>query len=193
MTTVAIPEWNGQGIIPPIYSLDPASAERSPYQVALPDLVSRFGTTPERQALVRGLLRFRSALHEAGLTDGFQWVDGSFLEHIEQTEGRFPRDIDVVTFFRLPGNHTQQSLAEANPTLFQPLQTKTDFHVDAYFVHLSREAPEALVQKAIYWESMWSHRRDGTWKGFLQIDLAPTDEAVAKASLDALSQHGRQP
>jgi hypothetical protein len=190
MTTVAIPDWNAQGVIPPLYSHDSTSAERSPYRVSLTDLVLRFGTTPQRRTILDGLLRFRAALHQAGLSNGFQWVDGSFLERIELVESRDPRDIDVVTFFRLPDGHTQTSLIDAHPGLFDPRETKMRFRVDGYFVDLFSAAPEALIQKATYWYSLWSHRRDSLWKGYLQVDLAQPDDAAATASLDAMGREG---
>jgi hypothetical protein len=34
-----------------------------------------------------------------------------------------------------------------------------------------------------YWYSMWSHRRDGMWKGFVQIDLSPSEDTPALAIL----------
>ena len=39
MTTVAIPAWNPQGLLPPIDVLNPTSVERSPYRVVLTDVV----------------------------------------------------------------------------------------------------------------------------------------------------------
>lgn len=189
MTTLAIPDWNAQGLIPPVDSHEPISASRSPYRVSLTDLVLRFGTTVKRQTILDGLLRFRSALHQTGLDSGFQWIDGSFLEHIEHTERRDPRDIDVVTFFRLPGGQTQEGLVRAHRELFDPRKTKEDFLVDGYFVHLHPSSPRKLIQSATYWYSLWSHRRDTLWKGYLEVDLAPED-AAAKASLDAMVQEG---
>jgi hypothetical protein len=86
MSTVSIPSWGAQGLIPPIDVMNPTSANRSPYRASLTDFVLRFSTTPERRGILDGLLRYRSALHGVGLTTGFQWVNGSFLEHIEVTE-----------------------------------------------------------------------------------------------------------
>jgi len=190
MTTASIPNWNAQGVVPPFHSDNPTSAKRSPYRVSLTDLVLRFGTTVQRQTILDGLLRFRAALYNAGLNNGFQWVDGSFLEHIERIERRDPVDIDVVTFFHFPDGQTQESLVQAHQGLFDARRTKVDFHVDGYFVPLLPTAPEMLVQKATYWYSLWSHRRDSLWKGYLQVDLAPADDAAAKASLDAMAQEG---
>ena len=40
------------------------------------------------------------------------------------------------------------------------------------------------VQSITYWYSMWSHRRDGLWKGFVQVDLNPSQDADARAVLN---------
>jgi hypothetical protein len=59
---------------------------------------------------------------------------------------------------------------------------KSAFRVDGYFVDLGM-APERLTRRSAYWYSMWSHRRSQLWKGFVQVDLAPTDDVVASATL----------
>jgi len=193
MSPTAIPDWNPQGVLPPINSTNPTSADRSPYAVSITDLILHYGTTPPRQTILSGFLAFRAALHAAGLTKGFQWIDGSFLENIELIEKRDPGDVDVVTFFHLPDGQTQQDLVNAHPRLFNPTHTKADYHVDAYFVQLNGNTPEPLVEQSTYWYSLWSHRRNGQWKGYLQIHLSPTDDAVAKANLDKMSNQGGQP
>lgn len=100
MSTAGIlPQWNGVGILPPVRPEMPGnSPERSPYRVSPAGFVDRFATSPERMAILDGLLRFRGKLHELGIVSGFQWLDGSFLEQIELLENRHPRDMDVVTF-----------------------------------------------------------------------------------------------
>jgi hypothetical protein len=192
MITVAIPEWNHQGILPPIRVADPTSADRSPYIVSLADFVSRFGTSSKCQIILSGLLSFRADLHSAGLIAGFQWINGSFLENIEIIENRVPADVDVVTFYSIPHGKTQKDLIEAYPRLFNPVHTKVDHYVDAYFIQLNGYAPEPLVQQTTYWYSMWSHRRNGQWKGYLQIDLSPIDDSMAKANLDKIRDQGGQ-
>ena len=193
MSPVAIPNWNPQGVLPPINPANPTSVDRSPYSVTLTDLVLHFGTTLCRQTILSGLLAFRSALHSAGLTQGFQWVNGSFLENIEIIESRDPVDVDVVTFFHLPASQTQQGLLNAHPRLFNPADTKADHHVDAHFVQLNGGTPAPLVGQSTYWYSLWSHRRNGQWKGYLQINLSPTDDTVAEANLSKISNQGGQP
>jgi hypothetical protein len=135
-------------------------------------------------------MAFRSALHAVGLVDGFQWIDGSFLENIEETEERDPHDIDLVTFYYLPDGVNEEDLVSQAPHLFDPRRTKDDFHVDAYFVRLNTEYPELLVSQAAYWYSVWSHRRNGLWKGFLQIDLSSNDDQVATTNLREMIHEG---
>jgi hypothetical protein len=185
MTNVAIPDWNAQGLLPPINPAAPTSFDRSPYQISLTDFVLRYATSPERSAIIDGFLKFRAALHAVSLVQGFQWVDGSFLEHIELIEKRSPRDVDVVTFYHLCSGQTQQNLLTANPQLFFPQNTKQVYQVDAYFVQLNQPSPEPLVRQSAYWYSLWSHRRNDLWKGYLQVDLAPGEDLIAQTSLDA--------
>ena len=196
MTTVAIPDWNAQGAIPPINNQQPIAVDRSPYTVSLTDVVLRFGLSAERRTVLDGFLRYRAALHAAGLVQGFQWLDGSFLEHVEMLESRPPNDIDVVTFYRLPVGKTQQDLQTQTPGIFPIGRTsqqtlKTNYHVDAYTVHLGMVS-ERLVKHGTYWYSMWSHRRNQIWKGYVQIDLAPVEDAAAQAALANLGNQGVQ-
>ncbi|MBF0136002.1 MAG: hypothetical protein HQL65_07160 [Magnetococcales bacterium] len=187
MTRVAIPHWNIAGVIPPVNSARGNSSDRSPYPVSLLDLVERFSTSPERMKILDGLLRCRAALHGLGLTQGFQWLNGSFLEHVEKLEKRSPRDIDVVTFYHLPPGETQRSLIEKNATLFDLQQSKNIYFVDHYLQQMRSDQLERLVTKSVYWYSMWSHRRDKSWKGYLQINLAPDEDAAARTGLDESS------
>jgi hypothetical protein len=187
MTPVAIPPWNASGVIPPVNSISPVTPDRSPYAVSLAALVLRFGTSADRRRVLDGFLRYRSRLHFAGLVDGFQWLDGSFLEHIEMLEGRPPNDLDVVTFFRLPPGTDGATIMGRAPDAFPMTGAaravlKSTFFVDPYLVHLDLP-PEALVANGTYWYSLWSHRRDWSWKGYLQIDLGPTEDAIAAGHL----------
>ena len=132
-----------------------------------------------------------------GLVRGFQGLDGSFLEHVELLENRPSNDIDVVTFFRLPGGTTQAIIAQRAPELFpaglaarQVFELR--FRVDPYLVSLDAPA-ELVVERSTYWYSMWSHRRNGAWKGYVQVDLAPADDGAAMILLASLTNPGAQP
>jgi len=180
MPTVAIPAWTSLGVFPPIHASAPTSQDRSPYPVSLKDVVMRFALTLERCSILTGFLNYRAALHGMDLTEGFQWLDGSFFEDVETLERRTPRDMDVVSFFHTPDDFT---VTDTQALLFDQVATKVKFKVDAYIVELNQVTPRELVFWSAYWYSMWSHRRDKIWKGFLKVELAPTEDAEALAWL----------
>ncbi|HEV7280016.1 MAG TPA: hypothetical protein VGN57_07360 [Pirellulaceae bacterium] len=149
-----------------------------------------FSCSAARRAILQGYLAHRAAIHAAGLMEGFQWIDGSFVEDIETTESRDPADIDVVTFY-----HADAATAAAafvhSPWLFPTDEASADFiesqfSVDGYFEQL-RVGASHLVRRCTYWHSLLSHRRDRVWKGHFQIDLDPRDDAAAAAVLNAAS------
>ena len=180
-----LPQWSGVGVLPPVRPEWPGnSPERSPYRVPIAGFVDRFATSPERMAILDGLLRFRGKLHELGIVSGFQWLDGSFLEQIEILESRHPRDMDVVTFFDIPTGENQLSLFQKGGQLFDQKFLKATYAVDGYFSVLGQPVDARQVQRITYWYSMWSHRRDGLWKGFVQVDLNPSQDADARAVLN---------
>ena len=190
---VAIPPWTGEGILPPIDVAAPTSANRAPYAVSLSDFVLRFSTSPERIAILTGFLDYRAALHAAGLTSGFQWVNGSFMEQVEicPRRQRPPNDVDVVTFFHLPAGATQASVVARTPGLFPSTSAEHDalkltYRVDAYPISLGTPG-ERLVDHSAYWYGVWAHQRDTfKWKGFLQLDLSPAEDAAARPLLTAI-------
>ena len=196
MTHNSFPMWNAVGVLPPLNETDPIAAERSPYSVSLSDFVDRFGTSPDRCRVMDGLLRYRAALSGAGMIQGFQWFDGSFLEQVEVIESRSPNDIDIVTFFRLPPGTSLSDVVQRSPDLFPnnrlgQQQLKQRFFVDPYFVNLDA-AGEALVKQSTYWYSLWSHRRNQTWKGYVEVDLSPGEDVAAAAILANLATPGVQ-
>lgn len=172
------------GVVPPVRpnaaGHDP---DRSPYQVGLDEIVDMFAISQDRADILNGLFDYREALHNVGFVAGFQWLDGSFLENIEDLEGRSPNDIDVVTFFELPAGQTQASLMPIAGHLFDPSQTKVAFRVDAYPFEIGSAMTATTVRQIAYWYSMWSHRRNGVWKGFAQVDLNPANDVRGRSRL----------
>ena len=172
------------GVVPPIRpSVAGHDPDRSPYEADLGAVVDMFAVSQDRADILQGLLDYRAALHAAGLVSGFQWLDGSFLENIEDVEGRPPQDIDVVTFFELPAGQTQLTLLPVLESLFDPQQTKPRYKVDAYPFELGQPMDSTRVRTTTYWYSMWSHRRDGVWKGFVQVDLDPAIDVAGRTLL----------
>ena len=179
-----IPEWNIDGLLPPFVG-DPADTlGQSPYPALVTDLVLRLGDTVRRREILMGFLDFRAALHQAGLLQGFQWVNGSFVENIMQRENREPNDIDVVNFLQLPDGHTQTSILNAFPSIFDRTANKGIYHTDTLFVILDNSNMIFLANRIAYWNSFWSHTREGVRKGYLSIDLAADDDAAARAMLN---------
>jgi hypothetical protein len=188
MTTVTIPAWNALGLLPPVDTDSPVSFHRSPYAVSLKDVAMRFATSAERRAVLRGFLGYRQALHGLGLQSGFQWLDGSFMEDVETLEKRPPRDMDVVTFLNVPEGFAPTGDLSA----LEHANAKARFKVDAYWVEMNRLPPEQVVKHSAYWYSLWSHRRNQSWKGFLQIDLDPAEDSEALAWLGQCDASGEQ-
>jgi len=105
-----------------------------------------------------------------------------------------PNDIDVVTFYILPVGQTQQTLAASHPQLFDHDYLKNNYHVDAYFFELKYSTIARLIAETIYWYSLWSHQRNSLlWKGYLQIDLSPTNDSVALDNLNRIKSQGGLP
>ena len=187
-----IPDWTMSGLIPPIRPGRPGyHPDRSPYRVGLDAFIKKFSTSPERVNILRGLLNYRAELHAVGIVDGFQWLDGSFLECIEDREDRPPRDIDVVTFFNLPSGQTQSSMLPAIQHLIDRTASKAQFSVDGFAVVLGTPLNGTSVQQTCYWYSMWSHDRDRNWKGFAQVDLNPDVDLECRLILEEIADGGQ--
>ena len=142
----------------------------------------RFAISPERCKILKGFLGYRSALHSMGFEQGFQWLDGSFAENVELLELRAPKDIDLVSFVHTPANY---SLSAAQLNVLDHDYAKATYLVDSYLVEINLLPLDKLVSQSTYWYSMWSHRRNQDWKGYLQVDLSSGEDVAASAWLDA--------
>ncbi|MFW9038281.1 DUF6932 family protein, partial [Klebsiella sp. C239] len=138
------------GVIPPMDEADPTSHARSPYKMDIVRFVSMFALSPARMKILKGFLDFRMSLSQAGLVEGFQWVDGSFTENIELIERRSPNDVDVVTFFQFSAGDDDATVIGRNPELFNHDLVKTKYLVDSYYHGLNAPSHE-LVEITVYW------------------------------------------
>ncbi len=184
-TFMSIPAFENSGVLPP-YLSDPAAAMgRSPYASNMDELVARFATSQIRREILGGLLDYRAALKaELGIESGIQWLDGSFVEDVERTEARPPGDVDVVTIASFPA---ASELTNGQRALLDARQTKTRFRCDAYPLDLTRIASvEHLLKSVTYWFSLFSHRRDGRWKGLVAVPLDADDDARARERLGVI-------
>ncbi len=201
-----IPQWNSQGVLPPICESDPTGFARSPYEVDLVDVIDRFGTSPERLRILDGFLRYREALHATGVTSGFQWIDGSFVEDVETIRASPPADIDLMSFYSLSAGDTQLAVLSRNPQLFSGDKAsifwrKSTFNTDAYLISIPPKDLSTFVRLCTYWYGLFSHWNiakignspQRVWKGFLQIDLSPAEDASARARLAEIQTGGMKP
>ena len=189
----AIPEWDDRGLLPPYLGEAGELRNRSPYRVSLTDVILRFGNTAARRELLAGLLAFRAELHQAGLSRGFQWVNGSFVTDIAQIANREPRDIDVVTFFHLPASHTAMSFAQEFPELLNRDTNRMQYRIDALFMVLDNSDVHYMANRFAYYNNLWSHTREDQiteewrWKGYLELDLSDHEDPVARIALDRMT------
>lgn len=184
-----IPKMNTSMVLPPFVGEDPtAKASMSPYTTSMVEIVERFATSMVRVAILRGLLSYRGALLRAGVVDGYQWLDGSFVEDIETSSRRDPNDIDIVTFASSPADLAdRKDWLRANEGLLDPRRTKEGFLCDAYFVDF-RNRSELLVDDTRYWFGLFSHQRESNlWKGMLKVAML-SDDAAAEVLLDAVAR-----
>ena len=184
-----IPEFNHSFVLPPFVGEQITQAQGSPYHVTALELVQRFATSPERAVILCGLLDYRVELRSLGFAEGFQWLDGSFVENVEAHQSRPPKDVDVVTFAHAPAGLSAtdiQAMMDANPDVFVKERCLKRFCCDPMVVNLGKR-PEKLVQDVRYWYGLFSHRRgDHVWKGILQLPLQSDDE-IARGILDNMS------
>jgi hypothetical protein len=192
-----IPSFTADGLLPPFLGSSPAViGSRAPFRTSVFHVIDRFATSPERVGILSGLLDYRETLHGLGIVDGFQWLDGSFVESIETIEGRPPGDIDIVTFYR----HPAVAAADADwiafqvqhgatfDALFGPALPKQTYKCDAYPVELD-VPPETLVFATHYWFGLFSHRRRTfEWKGLLEVPMF--DPAADGAARQLLATRG---
>lgn len=179
-----IPSINNSGVLPPFMPGDEPtnSAAMAPYKASITELATEFASTPERIAILTGLLDFRLEMRSAGISEGFQWIDGSFLEDCEKLRGRPPNDVDLVTFARRPHHHQQQAewqtFIQTNRKLFDRKAIKATYFCDAFFVDLFLP-PEAIVSRSRYWFGLLSHQRSTyLWKGLIEVPLIDDDDSA---------------
>ena len=145
-----IPPFDGILNVLPPHLGDPALlGSLSPYSCTTEELCRLFASNPVRRAILEGFLRLRAELLGLGI-QGFQWLDGSFVEDIAIREGREPNDIDVLTFVTDPSNMVDiTTLFTSRPELFNHATTKSTFRVDHFVLPLCSN-PLVIVDNTRY-------------------------------------------
>jgi hypothetical protein len=184
---VPVPAFNTQGLLPPVVGDDAANSNRSPYYISMVECAQHFGTTDHRRNLLRHLIAYRTLIAADGYVSGIQFLDGSFVENVEQHSNRPPNDIDVFSLLHVPqkyhGNE-QHWVDVGGPYWAQEIANqelnKQRFSLDTYALLVEELPLGGLLQNVMYWQSLFSHQRDTfAWKGFVAILLDPNQDAEA--------------
>jgi hypothetical protein len=188
---MVIPDWTSKAVIPMVRPVRPEEQalpeNRSPFEATMTQVVERFALTPERGRLIHNLIEYRKALYAAGITDGFQWINGSFVEDVETRprpgKAPTPDDIDIVTFYHLPGQQTPETIE-----LFSASATSQRFDIDGYGIQLGLNLTAVDVESITYWYGMWSLRKeDHEPKGFVRVPLDPHNDRDALRALEEMT------
>ena len=178
-----IPVFDHNLVLPPHLGDPVDCGQLSPYPCTTLDLCQRLGTTPERRTILGKFLDFRERVQGEGLTNGFQWLDGSFLEDIETREGRPPEDLDVVTVYWGYDRAFQAGLVARFLEFASPVLSKAAYSLDHYNFDAGFN-PTVTLEQTRYWILLFSHNRQGVWKGMLRIELnTPAEDAAARQEL----------
>ena len=151
----------------------------------------RFGVTDRRNRYLRGLLGLRAELRSLGLTSGFQWIDGSFVED-KEARGSEPGDIDIVTVFDRPTGLSDHAAWQAHvmpkAALFNPAHCKATYNCEAFYIDLGNNSQNTARQSA-FWFGLFSHQRSTyRWKGMVEVDLGP--DPIDQAASNELTRRG---
>jgi hypothetical protein len=165
-----IPSFDHNHVIPPHLGDPSIRGDISPFECTTLELCEKFSTSQERVSILKKFLDFRKRIGSCGIKKGFQWLDGSFLENIEVSEGRSPRDLDVVTFYGEVSLSDQFIASKIFPEFFSPKLARDNFLVDHYAIDYSHN-PHVTIDHTRYWSQLFSHKRNGIWKGMLKIPL----------------------
>ncbi len=177
-----IPSLTASGILPPFLSSSGVteSSGMAPYKASITELADKFGHNLERKLILDGLLKYRELLRSEGIVNGFQWIDGSYVEDCENIRAHSPNDVDVVTFAERPTSLTDDIIwndfvKNKWALLFDRTSVKEQYKCDAYYVDLNMP-PINIVSRSRYWFGLFSHQRvTYLWKGLLEIPLQSDD------------------
>lgn len=161
-----IPNFDHNHVLPPHIGDPRRPTDVSPYLCSLDDFCTRFSTSPDRIDILIRFVEFRLKVYDLDLVGSFQWLDGSFLENIEASEKRAPRDIDVLTFYERFNNPSIPVFAEFS----SPVLAKNNYKVDHYPIEYGY-SPSLTVELTRYWVQLFCHNRAGIWKGMVRLNF----------------------
>lgn len=183
-----IPPFDHNGVIPP-YLGNPASSSNfvSPYPTDSLELCQRFATSKERIEILKRFMAFREEMRKFGIS-GFQYLDGSFLEDIENSsEKRPPNDLDLLTFYAPITSDQETEILNNFSDFVDRSKCKINFRLDHLIVNLGSH-PVNIVEFTRYFIQLFTHNRSNVWKGMLKLDVGIVGEDDSAVSfLNSLS------
>jgi Family of unknown function (DUF6932) len=182
----SIPQFNHNNVLPPHLGDPVDHGKLSPYPCTILELCKKFSTSKERIYLLKGLLNFRQRMTELNIINGFQWIDGSFVENIEISEKRPPNDIDIITLFGGLSTDDFELIEKDFPEFYNSDLSKEMFGLDHYPFDYCF-SPEICITYTSYWIQLFTHNRLGNWKGMLKLEInTPDVDREAKEFLNRL-------
>ena len=174
-----IPIYDHNMVLPPYIGSPTNLNDISPYACTIMELCQKFASSVERKQILVNFINFRKEIRANGMaSNAFQWIDGSFVENIEQSEQRPPNDIDVITFYHGYDDTFQVNLMAALPEFGDSQLAKAKWQVDHYAVQIDYDDYLFTFDMVRYWSLLFTHNRNGIWKGILmlQLDTAQDDD-----------------
>ena len=166
-----IPPFDKNNVLPPYIGATPTKRGfQSPYTSDIMELCHYFAKTPARICILKGFVRFRIDCAANGIGKGVQWLDGSFMEDIELSGSRDPRDIDVISLIQSKNPKEEAEIIARFPSFCDSNLSKAKYHVDHYFFYYDM-SPRDTIESTKYWIQLFSHNRLGIWKGMIEIPL----------------------
>ena len=185
-----IPKFNENKVLPPHRGDPKKESDMSPFPATTLQLCERFAHSKARRPFLRGLMEFRAVLNELQMIEGFQWLDGYFMEDFEHQKSKTPDFIQVVTFYKQPPKpFPHPDLTDTFAILQDPGLLERKYRVTHQVVRLDLP-PQKLVNRTRFWWSQMSHtEEEEVWKGLVQVPLnTPEDDAAAIEHLNALEK-----
>ena len=186
MTYPSKPPRDPSGLLPAFHPADFTGSTRSPYFATLDDLLSIFGGTNARLTPFSSFLDYRQRLHQVDVIQGYQWLAGSLVEDIESRQSRASGDLDLVTYYRVPDSTDEASLFNQYADIFPPDAVRRRRSIYAYFVPRNAMEPPLIERYHDYWHDLWSHTGRGEPKGFVYLDLSPSNDSTLQSQVNDL-------
>lgn len=167
---MSIPEFNHNFVIPPFINGDPGfSSNHSPYKSNILEFCEKFSFSKERVEILKKFVDFRIEVNKLN-TQGYQWVDGSFVEQKELSQKQPPKDIDIATFVLL--HHKDSSEVNAIfPDFLNRKKLKEIYKVDHMLVALNGLNHFQIIEQTNFLSKLFSTSRTGVAKGIVRIEL----------------------